>query len=394
MNIINIGHNYHIKGGSDSYLMYLNDMLVSKGHRSLPFVAENENNKPSELTEYFPPGGGEGDILSYFYNRRAKSSLKSILNTVYKPDVAHLHIYYGKLTTSILDALVSNNVPIVQSLHEYKLACPVYTMSCRGDVCNKCEGKYFYRATLNKCKDNSYIKSLAVTLESYFSRLNGDISKVDRFIAVSHFMKKKMVESGVPKGKISVVHNFVDTERFQMRQVIPSNSYYLYFGRLEENKGILTLIDACKKAGVHLKVVGHGSLSNEVERLISDGTNRIEYLGSLYGDELIEVIQGAKATVIPSEWYENCPMSVLESLSLGVPVIGSSIGGIPELVDDGLNGFLFEPKSVSSLLSAFKKLDECDLVIMSMNARQSALNNYSKEIHYQKIMAIYELVKK
>ncbi|WP_285316848.1 glycosyltransferase family 4 protein [Providencia rettgeri] len=391
LSILNIGHNYRITGGSDSYMFYLSELLEEKNINVIPFASANPENIPSEYDVFFPKDNK--NLINYIYNKKAKKNLEKLIEKHSEISLAHLHIYYGKLTTAILDALQKNKIPIIQSLHEYKLLCPVYTMLSPTGYCDKCKNNKFYNCITNKCKKNSYLDSIFVTIESYFSRFNGDIKKINHFIAVSYFMKSQMLKTGIPENKITVIHNFVDTQKFSLRESYPSNSYYCYFGRIEKNKGLKTLVDAFIKNGHQLKIAGIGSYKEELLEYCSDNNiENIKFVGQLKNDDLINFITRSTASIIPSEWYENCPMSVLESMSLGVPVIGSNIGGIPELINDNYNGYLFESGNIASLNEAIQKMENSDKINISVQARVSIEENFSKEAHYEKLINCYEQV--
>lgn len=393
MKILNIGHNLFVAGGSDRVLIETGLLLEDNGHEVIPYCAANENNMASKYKPFFPTSIDFNNItpsslLSFFYNFEAKKQLiKLIENQKSEFNVAHLHIYYGKLTTSILHALSAKGIPIIQSLHEYKLACPVYTMEHKGDVCDACIGGNRLPCVIKKCKNDSVVQSVIMALESSFSRRMGDIRHIDLFLSVSEFHSTIMEKVGIPKSKLHVLHNFVDTDKYRTTE--SHDDYYLYFGRIEKLKGMDTLINAFKNSNHKLVIVGAGVYLPHVEALISSIDN-ISYDGFKNGEELIDIIAHAKCVIVPSEWYENCPMNVLEAKALSRPVIGANIGGIPELIRDGVDGYVFEPGSVQGLKEAIDKIDS-HFASFSSEARKDAVERFSKEAYYKKLVSFYEL---
>ena len=196
-----------------------------------------------------------------------------------KPDLAHLHIYYGKLTASILAPLKKAGIPIVQTLHEYKLICPVYTLISNGQICEACQGHRFYRALPRRCNRGSLARTALSVAESYVSRWAGALSDIDHFIAVSDFVRNKVIEHGVLPEKITKVYNFVDISGV-IQNTEPGN-YLLYFGRLEKIKGIFTLLDAIAPLKhVPLKLVGDGNAHAEIKAYIQEKElSHVEMLG-------------------------------------------------------------------------------------------------------------------
>ncbi|MEZ9923367.1 glycosyltransferase family 4 protein [Vibrio breoganii] len=391
MKTLNIGHNYFIVGGSDRVLIETVKLMSSHGHTAIPFCCADEKNLPSEYSKYFPSsistdGSNPLDIIQYFYNHDAVVKLEYLLDEHPEIEIAHLHIYYGKITTSVLKVLKKRNIKIVQSLHEYKLVCPVYTMQRDGDVCDKCLDGSFYNCIRYRCKDNSFIKSSIVTLESYFSRYMGDVTLIDKFISVSHFHRTIMIKGGVPDSKISVLHNFVDTN--VVTKTLKHKGYFLYFGRIEKLKGIDTLIEAFKQSHHRLIIVGDGSYVENMKSKIEHLDN-IEYAGFQEGDVLATTIRNCVAVIVPSEWYENCPMNVLEAKAYGKPVLGCDIGGIPELVDDGKDGYIIPVRDSEALVNKLDYLVR-DYESLASQSLDNCVINFSDTAHYNKLMAIYD----
>lgn len=394
--ILNVSQNYHVRGGSDRYFFTLAELLRKHGHQVVPFTAASPNNEPSEWENYFPRGAdfehpGAGDLLRFLYSHDAVKSIRQLLKDT-DINLAHFHIYYGKLTASILEVLKRDGIPLIQTLHEYKLTCPVYSHLSNDQICEACEGKHFWRALPKRCNRGSLARTALSVTESYISKMLGAVKKFDHFISVSHFLRKKMISHGMPEDKISTVHNFVDVS--DITPNFSEGDYILYFGRVHRSKGILTLIEAAVPlTDLPIYIVGDGEAMSEVQQIIEqNGCKHIHLLGFKQGDELRELIRNSICTVLPSEWYENCPMSVLESYAYGKPVIGADIGGIPELIVDGVDGFLVpsgEPETLRDrLLWMFEHKD--DAAEMGRIGRDKMETEFNADIHYERIMNVYQ----
>lgn len=373
----------------------MGELLEKYGHTVIPFTAASPDNEPSDWEKYFPRAAdfvnpNPIDIIRYIYNSNANKSIRKLLMTT-KVDIAHFHIYYGKLTASILNSLNKAEIPMIQTLHEYKLTCPVYSHLSNDQICEDCEGKHFWRAIPKKCNRGSMSRTVLSVTESYVSRYLGNVNKFDHFISVSHFHRKKMIQYGIPENKITAIHNFTDVSLFDPNY--SGGDYILYFGRLHQSKGIFTLINASLKVKeLPLYIVGDGEAMNEVRKLIEDNEcNHIHILGFKQGDELRELIQNSICTVLPSEWYENCPMSVLESYAYGKAVIGSDIGGIPELIKDKEDGFLIPPANEDELRKCLKWVSDNKESVVEMGklGRRKIETEFNADIHYERIMDVY-----
>lgn len=398
LTILNISQNHFVRGGSDRYFFTMAEILEKNGHKVIPFTAAHPKNEPSEWDQYFPRAADFEkpkpiDLFRFIYSRDAAKSIQHLLKNA-DIDIAHFHIYYGKLTASILGHLKDAGIPLIQTLHEYKITCPVYSHLSNDEICEDCEGKHYWRALPKKCNRRSLARTALSVVESYVSRFLGSVDKFDHFISVSHFLRKKMIQYGVPEEKISTVHNFTDVNNFTPNY--DEGDYILYFGRVHRSKGILTLIEAVAPLKqVPLYIVGDGEAMAEVKQFIEkNGCDHIHLLGFKQGDELKGLIQKSICTVLPSEWYENCPMSVLESYAYGKPVIGANIGGIPELIVDGEDGFLVPSAGTEALREKLLWMGEHKVEAAEMGriGRMKMETEFNADIHYQKIKNIYDTV--
>ncbi len=396
LTVLNISQNHFIKGGSDRYFFTMAEILKKHGHNVIPFTAANPKNEPSEWEDYFPRGAdfdkpGPIDLLRFLYSRNAVKSIQRLLENV-DVDIAHFHIYYGKLTASILSSLKNAGIPLIQTLHEYKITCPVYSHLSKDEICESCEGKHYWRAIPKRCNRGSLARTTLSVAESYLSRYLGSVDKFDHFISVSHFLRKKMIQYGMPEDKISTVHNFTDVSEIKPNHDV--GEYILYFGRVHKSKGIFTLINAAAPLKqIPLYIVGDGEAMPEVQKFVEENDSKhIQLLGFKQGDELRDLILNSTCTVLPSEWYENCPMSVLESYAYGKPVIGADIGGIPELIDNEVDGFLVPSAGTEPLREKLLWMHQnrTEAAEMGRIGRRKMETEFNADIHYERIMEIYQ----
>ncbi len=373
----------------------LQDLLQEHGHTVIPFSTQHTGNHPTPYAEYFPgrvnfEGPGIKDLLNYIHHPMARRCLERLLD-VHQIDLAHLHIYYGQLTTAILKPLKSRGIPIVQTLHEYKLVCPTYQLISHGEICEDCGRGQFWHAAVNRCNRGSIARSLLSTVESYVSRWRGALSDIDHFVAVSDFLRNKMIDFGVPEDKITTVHNFMDVSGIQPNY--SAGSYLLYFGRIEHVKGVGILLQAasaCRETPLY--IVGEGTARAELENLAKElQLDHVKFLGYKSGDELQGLIAGCFATVVPSEWYETFGLTIIESFAHGKPVIASRIGGMTEVVTDGVDGFLIEPGSATELAEKIGWLEVHpeQSVAMGKAGRNKVETEFNPDVHYHKIIDVY-----
>lgn len=396
LTVLNISQNHYIRGGCDRYFFTMGELLQKHGNNVIPFTAASPRNEHTEWEQYFPRGAdfdnpGPIDLLRFIYSRNASTSIQRLLRNA-DVDIAHFHVYHGKLTASILGSLKKADIPLIQTLHDYKLTCPIATHLSNDEICESCEGKNFYRAIPKRCNRRSLARTVLSVSESYVSRFLGNVDKFDHFISVSNFLRKKMIQFDIPEEKISTVHNFVDVSNFTPNY--SDGDYVLYFGRVDRSKGIFTLIEAAESLKQFpLYIAGEGEAMPEVERFIEEnGCEHIHLLGFKQGDELRELILNSTCTVLPSEWYENCPMSILESFAYGKPVIGADIGGIPELINHGDDGFLVPSGDVEELRDRLQWMcdNKTQAIEMGKTAREKMENEFNADIHYEKILNVYK----
>lgn len=400
MKILMINKFYYIKGGSETYLFNLKKILEKNGHKVIPFAMKDEKNEYSEYEKYFINNidYNKGNLLTkisnatkIIYNFDAKRKLEELLQ-VEKPDVAHLHLFQHQISPSILKVLKKYNIPIVYTVHDLKPVCLNYKMLNNNGLCEKCISQSYIQCLKNKCVKNSYLFSAINVIEGYLHKYLKSYELIDIFITPSQFYKNKLIQAGIQNNKVVHIPNFINLEKFSPEY--ESQDYFIYVGRLSDEKGIETLIKSMKyvKKSV-LKIIGTGPLKEELEKLVFDEKiENVEFLGFKSGEILKNIIRHSKFVIIPSEWYENGPMSVIEAMALGKPIIGSNIGGIPEMITNEINGCLFEPRDCKELSECINNLlkDESRLVEMGKESRKYVEKLYNEAYHFQEIMKIYE----
>lgn len=407
MKILFVNKFYHESGGPERVMFQEKSYLEKLNWEVIPFSMKHPLNVGISYSRYFVSNAnynGSNSLLNktkmalnIFYSREAKKKMELLLNEE-KPDIAHLHNIYHQISPSILPVLKKNNIPVVMTLHDFKLVCPNYTFLRDGKPCEYCYGKHFYKAIIHRCVKNSYWASLVCALEMYFHRFFRIYKEfVDVFIVLSEFSKEKMIQYGIPPEKLVLLPNYVD---------LPSNGsqknlgkYVLFSGRLSEKNGIFTLIRAMEKTKeIPLVVAGEGELLSDLKGYVKEKQlNNVTFMGFLNGEKLKQTIGNSLFTVFPAICYHNCPMSILESFAFGKPVVGSNLGSIPELIEDGVDGLLFESKDVEDLTEKIGYLYRHPLLAqkMGISARKKIEEKYSKEEYYEKLLGLYDtLVKK
>lgn len=399
MKIAMAGQNYFVRGGSDKVLIETEKMLRAYGHEVAPFCGADKNNHENEWLKFFPKKEVSissprlGDVVRYVYNFDAKKAVRRFIKE-FGPDVFHCHIYYGKLSSSILSEVKNQAVPLIQTIHEYKVVCPTYQLSSNGTVCEKCANFRFYNVLKHRCNKGSVSRSAASMVESYVSYIFGSIEKIDRFIAVSDFQRNKVISMGVPANKISTIHNFVD-----IGEIVPEYAvgrYFIYFGRVEREKGIWVLLEAFRKIkNISLLIVGEGSASEGAKEYCRrNAMSNVTFFGFATRDQLGDLIRGATASIVPSVWYETFGLSAAESLAYGKPVIAADIGGLPEVLSVGDDSTLIEAGNVDELVAAVEEMayGKLDLEKMGRAGRENVERKFSRASHYEKLSALYRAV--
>ncbi len=398
MKILLINKFLYPNGGSETYIFKLGDYLASKGHEVQYFGMEHEGRVVGNRVNAYTSdmdfhGGSKLAKLTYpiktIYSAEARKKLRLVLDD-FCPDVCHLNNFNYQLTPSIIleirkwEKQTGHKCKILYTAHDYQLVCPNHMCNnpCTRENCEKCLGGNFLNCTLGKCIHGSLAKSAIGMAEAQFWKFVGVYKKIDTIICCSNFMKRKMDTNPVFAAKTVAMHNFIDAVE---KKQVAKKDYVLYFGRFSKEKGIETLIRAAKELPeIQFVFAGTGPLEAE-----TGSVPNIKNVGFQTGEALEKLIREARFTVYPSEWYENCPFSVMESQMYGTPVIGADIGGISELIKDGESGELFESGSLTELKAKLLSLwnDENKQELYTKNCEN--IRFPSIEEYYSDLIKLY-----
>lgn len=379
LSILVLHNRYQQAGGEDAVVQAEGVLLRKAGHHVSLFEISNVviQGLASQLSV------GLQAVYSFAWGRNLRNVLERN-----RPDIVHVHNFFPLFTPSIYDACVDAGVPVVQTLHNYRLLCPGGLFMRNGMLCEECLEKGPFHGVRYGCYRGSRIQTLPVALMLAFHKSRRTWhEKVDCFIALTEFAKGKFVQAGFPSEKIVVKPNFVNLPKIPAKQ---NEGYAVFVGRLSTEKGVETLLHAWRDLpDTQLKLIGDGPL---LDKAISLSSKSVEVLGRKNHSEVLDNIANALFLVMPSEWYEGFPMVIVEAMACGVPVLASRLGAMAEIIEDGRTGLLFEPGNVKDLVSKVrwffehpKKAEE-----MGRNARAEYEAKYTPERNYEMLMEIYE----
>ena len=420
MKVLLINNCFFRRGGSEAVYFGTADLLREMGHEVVFLSFTDEKNIHTGEKEYFVKhDGGIKKMKTYFSNGAAAKAVEEIV-VKEKPDIAHAHLLWGGMTAAIIPVLHKHGIAIVHTAHDYRMVCPAYTFrNGKGEVCEKCKGGHFIECFKGRCSKGNALQSAMMAAEMVYRNKKWHPARnLDGIIYVSSFSKCKHEETDplFKETKNTVLYNFTKIgEEYPM--VEKDRGYYLYYGRLSYEKGIETLLKVfAQHPELTLKVVGTGPLEKELKekytrtRTASGATDdcasgsiaagekcyeNIKFLGYHSGGALAELVRSARYVCVPSEWYENNPMTIVEAYSMGVPVIGARIGGIPEIVDEGKTGFLFESGNVESLEKAVEQslaVGADEYCAMKKNALAFAKEHFDRITYADKLLKFYKEV--
>ena len=378
-------HNYYQQpGGEDAVFAAESALLRQKGHEVISFVDNNERiDQTSRLAT----------AARTIWSSPSKAKLLELLRNE-RPDIAHFHNTFPLISPSTYDACRVFDVPVVQTLHNYRLLCPVGTFYRKGRVCEDCLGHTVPLPGIrHACYHGSRAKTSVITAMITFHHwIRTWQKKVDIYVALTEFSRRKFIEGGLPPEKIVVKPNFIHPDPGHDGR---APSHMLFVGRLAPEKGLKTLLDAWQSVGdIPLKIVGNGPLQHELRDLIKTRNLRcVEMLGQCSHDSVIEHMRKAHCLIFPSEWYEGFPLSIAEAFACGVPVIASRLGAMREIVDDERTGLHFAPGDFEDLARKVKWAWNHEKVIeeMGKSARRDYEKQYSAQGNYKMLLETYGL---
>jgi len=375
---------YYRRGGACIYTLNLEQLLKAHGHEVAVYSMHYPDNHPSEWSGYWPSNMRKQDALFRpFGVLQVKKGFSRLLDD-FKPDVVHLNNVHTQLSPVIAEIAHQRGIKVVWTLHDYKLLCPRY--DCLQNGLSACEACFNDKKAVLEyaCMKNSKAASIIAYLEAKKWNRERIEKAADMFICPSQFIADKMVQGGFDQSKLKVLCNFIDVEKCK-RESYTKDNYYCFIGRLSHEKGVKTLIDAANRLPYILNVIGDGPLMEELRAIARPN---IVFVGFRQWDEIKKLVGKAKFSVIPSEWYENNPLSVIEAQCLGTPVLGARIGGIPELIEENKSGMTFESRNVEDLMEKIQAMWNVawDYKTMAHQAQE----RYNAEMYYHEIIRVYQ----
>lgn len=378
---------YYRRGGDCIYMLNLEQLLKAHGHEVAVFAMDYPENGDTPWKKYFPQNMSK--LMAFtrpFGSREVRNKFGKLLDD-FRPDVVHLNNIHTQLSPVIAELAHGRGIRTVWTLHDYKLLCPRYDCLRNGkEICKLC-----FNGDKTPCKTYRCMKGSRLASEiGYREAMTWNRKRLeectDLFVCPSRFMAEKMAQGGFRKDKLKVLCNFIDIEKCR-KDDYAKQDYYCYVGRLSHEKGVGTLVEAAARLPYKLKIIGGGPLSEELRIKSEELKGNVEFLGFRQWDDIKDIVGKAKFTVIPSEWYENNPLSVIEAECLGTPVLGARIGGIPELIDEDMNGMTFESGNADDLAGKIKAMYNADFDYKAI--ADAAMERYNAESYYGEIKKCY-----
>lgn len=401
MKILMVNKFLYPNGGSETYIFKLGEQLIKTGHEVEYFGMEHERrivgNKVESYTSNMDFHTGKLQKLFYpfkiIYSKEARRKIRDLLAD-FMPDVVHLNNFNFQITPSIIyeikafDKKYNKRTAIIYTAHDYQWVCPnhMFRIPENGELCMRCAEGAFGNCMKYKCIHNSSIKSMLGAIEGKLYHCLKTYRYVDTIICPSEFMNKALLHNSLLHGKTITLHNFIEEGKDTENDFRNKKDYVLYFGRYAEEKGILTLLEVCKELPyIPFIFAGGGPLEEKVNSVVN-----IENKGFLSGKELEQVIREARFVIFPSQWYENCPFSVMEAQMYKTPVLGSSLGGTPELIMENISGELFLGGSKEELKEKTEKLWNNKELCDQYTAGCDKISFDTIEEYTEKLLVIYK----
>jgi glycosyltransferase involved in cell wall biosynthesis len=368
MKILLVHNYYRSSAPSGENVVYESEktMLSKYGVEVLPYEIHNDNLSDRTIIDKLKAG------INTIWSFKSYREISNVIRE-YRPDIAHFHNTFPQISPSAYKACKDNNVAVVQTLHNFRIVCPNALLMRKGSPCEKCLDNSLIYSLIYKCYRDSYLATMAITLNIFINRLIGTYkNNIDKYITLTEFSKSRFVKAGIHENKILIKPNFISITNNTC--VDQRKHYAIYVGRLTEEKGVRTLIDAWSMINdLKLIIVGDGDLREELESKVKNKQLDVEFRGTQDKTKVLELVSNAMLQIIPSECYEGFPNVLLEAYTCGTPVISSAIGSLNELVEDGKNGFKFKAKDPVDLV---RKINH----ILDMKGEISEISKYSKEL--------------
>ena len=412
MKIIIVNYRYFISGGPERYLFNVKELLEKNGHTVIPFSVKSQHNQPSEYEDYFLEPIGEGKEVYFseykktdfrtimksfsrmFYSFEAKKKLNKLIKAT-RPDLIYVLHYQNKISASIFDAAVNNKIPVVHRISDFSQICAngIFYRARKKDICERCLKGSKMNAVINKCVYNSYfyssVKAASLQLQKYL----GLTKKIDAFVIPSKFTISKLLQYGFPTAKLFHIPTFFNFQSVKQTFNIVYQPFALFIGRVEEEKGLMTLVKAFENTHFSLKIIGSSSsgFDLEVKKYLENKNHHIEFLGQKSFDEIQAYLSQCAFTVMPTEVYDNFPNTILESYAFKKCVIATDTGSLREIVIDNQTGFLFPIKDITSLQDKieclFKDIAKCSE--FGENGYNKLNKDFSESQHYSNLINLF-----
>ncbi|MBR5597738.1 MAG: glycosyltransferase [Lachnospiraceae bacterium] len=408
MRILLVNYRYFVSGGPERYMFNIKKVLEEKGHEVIPFSIHSNKNVLTEYSKYFVEPIGSRDA-TYFeeckktpkviwqmlsrsiYSLEVKKAIQREIKEV-NPDLVYIIHFVNKLSPSVIRGAKQMGLPVVLRLSDYFLLCPRFDFLYNKKICEECLTKGYGQCIKKRCVKNSLFASMVRVLSMKIHNWMDIYRDVDMFITPSEFLKKKLIDNGFDKEKITCIPTFTEVTKSIIEPSV--GEYGLYFGRITEEKGVETVVKAYEMLPEHkVKIMGDDTTEEAIklkDHCAEKNLSNIEFVGFKQGEELEEIIRNSRFVLIPSIWYDNLPNTALEAFRNGKPVIASNIGSLPELVIDSYNGYLFTAGNVQELVAAIVRLnDEKQVLKMGGNSLEQLKTRFSVNKHYVELMNIY-----
>ncbi|MEW6753416.1 MAG: glycosyltransferase family 4 protein [Candidatus Latescibacterota bacterium] len=378
MRIVQVHNRHLLRGGEEVMYEETCRLLAERGHEVVPFERSNGAIRgPAMKVRAFADG---------IYSRSSRRAFERLL-AARRPDIVDVHNVYALISPSVLVACRQRGVPVVLRCADYRVvSCPVATHLRAGSLCERCSGGREYWCLLHNCR-GSLLQSGAYALRSLVARkARLFLDNVTCFLPVTHFFRRRMLAAGFPAERLVVLPNVVPVPQEPADPA--AGTYAAYVGRISPEKGIRTLLQSVRQARLPLRLAGDWTPMPAVARTPPDG---VRFLGQQSREQLAALYRGARFTVVPSEWHEPFGLVAAEAMSHGLPVIAARSGGLPEVVEDGVSGLLFEPGNAAELAQKMDALwrDPARCRQLGQAGRRRVLEEYSPERYYERLLAVY-----
>jgi glycosyltransferase involved in cell wall biosynthesis len=386
MKIAVVHNTYQRPGGEDMVVAAETSLLERYGHKVVRYSRSNDEIAAMSRPERFFM------VKDLIHSEKSKKELHALLRTE-KPDVVHVHNTFMMMSPSVYEACWDAGIPVVQTLHNYRLLCPGWSLSRNGEVCEECLNHGLWRGVWHGCYRDSKLMTAAVALMLQVHRAKGTWNEsIDGYVALTNFARKKFIQGGLPGAAVHVKPNFLAEDPGERTS---EGRSVLFIGRLSAEKGVKVLVEAWKKisAPIPLVIMGDGPLRHLLEaEAPTRGLANITFTGWRTRAEILVAMKQASVVVIPSVWYEGFPMTLVEAFACGTPVICSNLGGLGEIVEDGRTGLHFRAGDAEDLASKMEWAWNQPAALSSMGraARQHFEKSYTADTNYQQLLQIYE----